>query len=82
VASLYEKLESDGGSADEYGAVRIDRDVFRLESRSGRTAGIINLSKKPWQGGSLGEGVFLTDHRIQGGLFFAPHSITIAQEKG
>ncbi|MDR2403802.1 MAG: alpha-galactosidase [Spirochaetaceae bacterium] len=43
IAALYEKLEH-----DEYGATRIAREVFRLESRSGRTAGLINLSGHPF----------------------------------
>jgi alpha-galactosidase len=78
IAELYQKLDG-----DEYGAVRADRNVFRLESRSGRIAGIINLSRRPWQG-TLG-GDFLIDRRCrqstQGGMFFSPHSITIAQVK-
>ncbi|MFP3043893.1 alpha-galactosidase [Treponema primitia] len=82
IAELYHKLEG-----DEYGAVRIDRDVFRLESRSGRTAGIINLSGRAWRDKQPWDAVdFLIDHRYlprntQGGMFFAPHSITIIQVK-
>jgi alpha-galactosidase len=34
---------------DEYGAVRIDRDVFRLESRSGAVSGLINLRSRPFR---------------------------------
>ncbi|GHU76420.1 hypothetical protein FACS189461_3970 [Spirochaetia bacterium] len=85
---LYEKLED-----DEYGAVRLDRDVFRLESRSGKTSGIINLQNRRWalkktkepelwqrlQAPSL-----LADHRLggksggaQGDVFFEKHSITL-----
>ena len=41
---LYEKLED-----DDYGAVRIDRDAFRVESRSGKTAGLINLDGRPFR---------------------------------
>jgi alpha-galactosidase len=79
IAELYHTLDG-----DEYGAVRIDRNVFRLESRSGRTAGIINLSRQPWRGVLRGD--FLIDRRckrqsIQGGMLFAPHSITIVQVK-
>jgi alpha-galactosidase len=79
IAELYHKLDG-----DEYGAVRIDRNVFRLESRSGCTGGIINLSRHPWRGALQGN--FLIDRRIkgqntQGGMFFAPHSITIVQVK-
>jgi alpha-galactosidase len=43
IAGLYDRLA--GG---EYGAVRLARDVFRLESRSGEIWGLINLSKRPF----------------------------------
>ncbi|MDR1948140.1 MAG: alpha-galactosidase [Spirochaetaceae bacterium] len=43
IAALYGKLED-----DEYGATRLLRDVFRLESRSARVAGLINLSRSPF----------------------------------
>jgi alpha-galactosidase len=72
IISLYEKL-----SGDEYGAVRLARDVFRLLSRSGRTSGIINLSAKPYAANEFGDWDFLVDHRTGGG--FAPHTISIAQ---
>jgi alpha-galactosidase len=86
IIGLYDRL---GG--DEYGAVRIDRDVFRLESRSGKTWGIINLSRGPRRldparepalAAALSRGTFLVDHRVKGGtpdLIFEAHSITIAQ---
>jgi alpha-galactosidase len=84
IAALYDRLGD-----DEYGAVRIDRDVFRLESRSSKTAGLINLSRGPYLlspdreptlAAALSAGDFLTDHRLPGnGLAFAPHSITIKQ---
>ncbi|GHV87739.1 hypothetical protein AGMMS50267_00990 [Spirochaetia bacterium] len=84
IVALYETLAN-----DEYGATRMAKDVFRLESRSGKTAGLINLGKRPFvlepdtdaalfkamQGGS-----FLTDHRVRvrgGGIGFAGHSITV-----
>jgi alpha-galactosidase len=90
IAELYRSLEG-----DEYGAARLDRDIFRLESRSGKTAGIINLSDKPWQvsgvpagGGTKGgfyamlsQGEYLVDHRIGGAMNFAPHTITILRIK-
>jgi alpha-galactosidase len=41
IVQLYDDL-----SGDEYGAVRLAKDVFRLESRSGKMCGIINLSNK------------------------------------
>ncbi|GHV71888.1 hypothetical protein AGMMS49928_25960 [Spirochaetia bacterium] len=87
---LYEKLED-----DEYGAVRIDKDVFRLESRSGKISGIINLQNRRWalkktkepelwqklQAPSL-----LVDHRLGGKssgnpekIFFEKHSISIGR---
>jgi alpha-galactosidase len=81
IAGLYDTLGD-----DEYGAVRIDRDVFRLESRSGKTAGLINLSDKPWRPRNrrepctvLNRGEYLVDHRQ--GMLFASHSITIAKER-
>lgn len=43
IVSLYERLAS-----DEYGAVRIDRDVFSLISRSGAVFGLINLRRAPY----------------------------------
>jgi alpha-galactosidase len=43
IAALYDRLED-----DEYGATRIGKEVFRLESRSGRTSGLINLSPRPF----------------------------------
>jgi alpha-galactosidase len=74
---------------DEYGAVRLDHDVFRLESRSGKTAGLINLGNRPWHlkkekdialFAALGGGRVLTSRHPgsgSGGLIFAPHTITI-----
>jgi alpha-galactosidase len=83
ISGLYDILED-----DEYGAVRVDRDLFRLESRSGKTAGVINLSDKPrqpengWEpGAALTQGEYLVDHRLGGAMVFAPHSITIARIK-
>ncbi|AEF85385.1 alpha galactosidase [Treponema primitia ZAS-2] len=86
IAELYRSLEG-----DEYGVRRLDRDLFRLESRSRKTTGIINLSEKPWQvsgdeteGGFyaiLKEGEYIIDHRIGGTMNFAPHTITILRIK-
>ncbi|MDR3276359.1 MAG: alpha-galactosidase [Treponema sp.] len=85
ITGLYERL-----AGDEYGATGIARDVFRLESRSGRIAGIINLGKAPY---SLYPGReaalfrmmsapgILVDHRLINRpevISFAPHSISLA----
>jgi alpha-galactosidase len=86
ILGLYERLAD-----DEYGATRLDRDIFRLESRSGKIAGLINLSKKPYTLSAakdaslyalLAKGSYLTDHRLHAkaeGISFAPHSISIAE---
>ncbi|MDR1219990.1 MAG: alpha-galactosidase [Treponema sp.] len=61
---------------DEYGAVRLDRDVFRLVSRSGKTTGVINLSNRPHPlREPLMNRQFLVDRRKNGA--YAPHSISI-----
>jgi alpha-galactosidase len=83
IAGLYDQL-----AGDEYGAVRIAREVFRLESRSGSITGLINLSKRlfsleghegPLRSALSGAGGFLIDHRVFKGraAFFRPHTITI-----
>jgi alpha-galactosidase len=81
VVGLYEKLAN-----DEYGAVRIDKDVFRLESRSEKISGIINLSNKAYKlnsqkdvklHASFTQGIFLLDHRKEGNMSFLPHTISI-----
>ncbi|MDR3166353.1 MAG: alpha-galactosidase [Treponema sp.] len=84
ILKLYRDL-----TGDEYGAVRIDREVFHLESRSGKTAGLINLRGRPYRLDrhlwpklytALAEGSPLTDHRQRIGpemMVFAPHSITL-----
>ena len=83
VAGLYDQL-----AGDEYGAVRIAREVFRLESRAGSITGLINLSKRlfslegqaePLRSALSGKDGFLTDHRVfkGGAAFFRPHTITI-----
>jgi alpha-galactosidase len=84
IVALYDRL-----AEDEYGAVRIDREVFRLESRSGKTAGLINLSPGPYRldrtrepllSAAFVPGSFLLDHRVRGKpLTFEPHSITITR---
>ncbi|MDR2767405.1 MAG: alpha-galactosidase [Treponema sp.] len=76
-------------AGDEYGAVRLDRDVFRLESRSGKAAGLINLENRPWHlkkerdpvlFAAIGRGKMLTSRHPESGpgeMIFAPHTITI-----
>jgi alpha-galactosidase len=78
-------------AGDEYGAVRLDRNVFRLESRSGKTAGLINLGRRPYRlhrdkdpalFAALGKGRALTGCRPKsgpGGLGFAAHTITLCE---
>jgi alpha-galactosidase len=89
ISALYDRL-----SGDEYGATQLERDVYRLESRSGKTAGLINLRGGPYRLAStqpgaaklfaaLERGEPLVDHRIGtrgpgGTMRFAPHSITMA----
>jgi alpha-galactosidase len=71
MATLYAALAD-----DEYGAVRLVRDVFRLISRSGKTTGVINLSNRPYpEREPLMNGQFLVDRRKNGA--YAPHSISI-----
>ena len=88
VNALYEKLED-----DEYGAVRIGpdliRDVFRVESRSGKIAGLINLSGRPFRlererGPELfrcmSASELLVDNRLSRSadcISFVPRSITL-----
>jgi alpha-galactosidase len=84
ILGLYDRL-----AGDEYGAVRIDRDVFRVESRSGKTAGLINLRGRPYRLDrrrlpelytALAEGIPLIDRRQRAGpgfIAFAPRSITL-----
>jgi alpha-galactosidase len=84
VAGYYQEL-----AGDEYGAVRIGRDVFRLESRSGKTAGLINLGRRPYRlersaqpelYTALGGEKPAPDHRVMisgKALAFAAHTITI-----
>ena len=67
---------------DQYGAAGLEKDVYRLESRSGRITGIINLSDKPYlftgDKNCFSGGVWLINHRQKSGdLCFAPRSISI-----
>ena len=84
INALYETLED-----DEYGAVRIAHNVFRVESRSGRTAGLISLCGRPFRlrketdpvlFHSLSAPELLVDHRLgrsAKAIDFAPRSITL-----
>ena len=83
IVRLYDAL-----AQDEYGAIRIDRDVFRMESRSGMTTGLINLRNRPYTltaakapklYAALTTGTFLVDHRIGNRMIFAPHTITLSR---
>lgn len=85
IIGLYDRL-----AGDEYGATRLDRNIFRLESRSGQTAGLINLSRRPFiltadkdaaLYAAFSQGTWLIDRRVRskGTEFaFAPHTISIA----
>ncbi|GHT64818.1 hypothetical protein FACS1894110_05260 [Spirochaetia bacterium] len=86
LSDLYDKL-----AGDEYGAVMLEHDVYRLESRSGKTTGLINLRNKPFRLtaqnaallSALSKGTALTDHRRQikpGAIAFTPHSITVVKK--
>ncbi|MDR2494327.1 MAG: alpha-galactosidase [Spirochaetaceae bacterium] len=84
ITALYDALAD-----DEYGAVRIAWEVFRLESRSGATAGLINLRGRPYalrrdsapdMYADLECADLLVDHRVGRNpdqTVFAPHSITL-----
>jgi alpha-galactosidase len=70
---------SDGLEGDEYGATALEKDVFLLESRSGKISGLINLRNKPFRLPADSElfsgGTWLVDHRKAMG--FEPHSISV-----
>ncbi|GHT58207.1 hypothetical protein FACS1894109_12050 [Spirochaetia bacterium] len=90
ISDLYDKL-----AGDEYGAVMLEKDVYRLESRSGKTAGLINLRNKFFRLtaqnkntenavllSALSDDRALTDHRCQiktDAITFESHSITITR---
>jgi alpha-galactosidase len=72
ILRLYDDLAD-----DEYGAVRIDREVFRVESRSGAVTGLINLRGRayalapetaPRLFEALDQAELLVDRRIKRGL--------------
>jgi alpha-galactosidase len=74
IQNLYERLEG-----DEYGATALEKDVFLLESRSGKISGFINLRNKPFrlpaESGLFSGGTWLVDHRKAMG--FEPHSVSL-----
>ncbi len=84
----------DALGADEYGAVRLEKDVFRLESRSRRLRGLINLKNRAWRldrsrdpdlYAYLAGGRALVDHRTAVGaaaLGFARRTITLIAGDG
>jgi len=80
IQELYEKLDG-----DEYGAKALEKDVFLLESRSGRVSGLINLKNAPFHlaadAGRFGGGAWLVDHRLgtsgENSISFAPHSVSV-----
>ena len=86
MTALFDELDG-----DEYGARTVGTDVYRLESRSGNTAGVINLSGRPVPVAALldpsfrmtfADGRYLVDHRTRdpaGNAAFAPHSISICR---
>jgi len=86
INSLYEALGN-----DEYGAVRIACDVFRLQSRSGNVSGLINISgrkfklqreNRPDLFSALSTAKLAVDYRLKRTddyLTFVSHSITIGQ---
>ncbi|MDR1786393.1 MAG: alpha-galactosidase [Spirochaetaceae bacterium] len=71
--SLYERL-----SRDDYGAQRLDKDVYRILSRSGAIGGIINLSDAPYPAGEFQGSTFILDRRVNGA--FPPHTVSVTAQ--
>jgi alpha-galactosidase len=88
VSELYDALAD-----DEYGAKRVDRDVFFIMSRSERRWALVNLRKRAYtlDGKAereiflkLADGRALIDHRLSigdRGISFAPHSCTVLERE-
>jgi len=87
INKLYDELDG-----EEYGATEIRRDIYLIESRSGKISGLINLSDKPYilkidmyntESAIFSEGTWLVDHRLNGSnknqLCFARRSISICR---
>jgi alpha-galactosidase len=84
LSRLYDTL-----AGDEYGALTLEKDVYLLISRSGKTSGLINLRKRPYTlerknaknlYATLAKGKILVDHRLpakNGDFIFDSHSITV-----
>jgi len=72
----------DGLEGDEYGATTLEKDVFLLESRSGKISGLINLKDKPFRlpadSRYFSGSTWLVDHRKAIG--FEPHSISVVSK--
>ncbi|MDR2135937.1 MAG: alpha-galactosidase [Treponema sp.] len=87
LSRLYDAL-----AGDEYGAFTLEKDLYLLTSRSGKTSGLINLRGRPYAlerknakklYAAFGKGEILADHRLgakDGAFVFAPHSITVVKE--
>lgn len=85
IVRLYDEL-----AGDEYGAVALERDVYRLISRSGAAAGLINLRGRSYRldpedplAARLPGAEPLVDHRLggTGSAVFARRSISIYRTK-
>ncbi|MDR1636238.1 MAG: alpha-galactosidase [Treponema sp.] len=83
LSRLYDTL-----AGDEYGAFTLEKDVYLLTSRGGKTWGLINLRGRPYtlerkEGKKLyaafAKGNILVDHRLRtdGDFIFDSHSITV-----
>ncbi|MDR0450480.1 MAG: alpha-galactosidase [Treponema sp.] len=84
LSRLYDAL-----AGDEYGALSLEKDVYLLISRSGKTTGLINLRGRPFTlerknakklCAAFAGGKFLADHRLgekRGGFVFDSRSITL-----
>jgi alpha-galactosidase len=84
LSRLYDTL-----AGDEYGAFTLERDLYLLISRSGKTSGLINLRGRPYTlkrknaeklYAAFAKGKILVDHRLgskNGDFVFDSHSITL-----
>jgi alpha-galactosidase len=86
LSRLYDAL-----AGDEYGAFTLERDVYLLISRGGKTRGLINLRGRPYRleqkkakklYEAFAKGKILADHRLgakNGDFIFNSHSITVVK---
>jgi alpha-galactosidase len=74
VVGLYDSL-----AGREYGAERIDRDVYSIFSRDACLRGIVNLSNRAWAASGYDPAKALVLHaaRVGEGLAFEPRSISL-----